>query len=381
MIFVKRLTYDLPGSPAVPRYHRFMHPATKPPSDGARPARVTAAMVAARAGVSTATVSLVTSGKTAGRVSVENIAKVDRAVRELGYVVDGLGSSLARGRSNIVILVAPDVSNPFFAKVVDGVRTEIGASFQLLISVTEAGQMPSAAVVRNLLSLRPAGLLVDAPSAGFLAGLPAAGPMVLLDTAGVESEIPSVDLDVAGGAIQLADHLADLGHTTVAYLDGTTGTDTFRVRREAFCRQALNRGMDVVAQARTTIDVGAAADAFAAAWPQWQRRGVTAVVCSTDTHAYGVLQEARVARLAVPGQLAVTGFDDLPYSESSSPGLTTVRLPAAELGRTAGRQLLRLLDGAELAGEDPAGHRVTLRSTLVVRGSTVERAAVRPGGA
>lgn len=371
-----------------------MHPATIPrpdnvPSSGARPARVTAAMVAARAGVSAATVSLVTSGKTAGRVSAENIAKVNHAINELGYVVDGLGSSLARGRSNIVILVAPDVSNPFFAKVIDGVRTEIGDAFQLLLSVTEAGQMPTPAVVRNLLSLRPAGLLVDAPSAGFLAGLPATGPMVLLDTAGVESEAPSVNFDLDGAALMLADHLADLGHSTVAYLDGTTGTETFRVRREAFCRHARTRGINVVAQTATTIDVGAAADAFARAWPQWQRQGVTAVVCSTDTHAYGVLQEARVARLAVPAQLAVTGFDDLPYSETSSPGLTTVRLPAAELGRAAGRQLLRLLAGEELAakelvgeeleGDDRNGHRVTLESTLVVRGSTVDGGVAQGG--
>jgi LacI family transcriptional regulator len=347
-----------------------MHPATNPPSDGARPARVTAAMVAARAGVSTATVSLVTSGKTAGRVSAGNIAKVDRAVSELGYIVDGLGSSLARGRSNIVILVAPDVSNPFFARVIDGVRGEIGDTFQLLLSVTEAGQMPTPAVVRNLLSLRPAGLLVDAPSAEFLAALPAAGPMVLLDTAGVESAAPAVNFDVAAGAVMLADHLAGLGHTTVAYLDSTTGTETFRVRREAFCRHARIRGMDVAAQAGTTIDVAAAAQAFAGAWPEWERKGVTAVVCGTDTHAYGVLQEARIARLEVPGRLAVTGFDDLPYSETSSPGLTTVRLPATELGRAAGRQLLRLLAGEDLGGADATGHTLTLGSELVVRGST-----------
>ncbi|MCU6480352.1 LacI family DNA-binding transcriptional regulator [Arthrobacter sp. A2-55] len=355
-----------------------MHPASMPPSDGARPPRITAAMVAARAGVSTATVSLVTSGKTAGRVSTDNIAKVEQAVSELGYVVDGLGSSLARGRSNIVILVAPDVSNPFFARVIDGVRSEIGAAFQLLLSVTEAGQMPTPAEVRTLLSLRPAGLLVDAPSAEFLAALPAAGPMVLLDTAGVESAAPSVNFDVAAGAVLLADHLAGLGHTTVAYLDSTTGTETFRVRREAFCRHARTLGMEVAAQAGTTIDVSAAAQAFAGAWPQWQRQGVTAVVCCTDTHAYGVLQEARVARLDVPGQLAVTGFDDLPYSETSSPGLTTVRLPAAELGRAAGRQLLRLLAGEELDGPGAAGRSLTLDSELVVRGSTAGSAAPGP---
>lgn len=329
--------------------------------------RVTAAMVAARAGVSAATVSLVTSGKTAGRVSQANIDKVDAAVTELGYVVNGLGSSLAKGRSNIVILVAPDVSNPFYAKVIAGVREGIGPEFQLLLSVTEAGHTPESADVRRLLALRPAGLLVDAPSARFLAELQVSDPMVLLDAAGIESAAPSVNFDVAHGARMLAAHLADRGHRTVAYLDSTTGTETFRVRREAFFREAARLGIDVAAQGEATIDVGAAALAFTEEWPGWSHQGVTAVVCATDTHAYGVLQEARVAGVAVPAALAVTGFDDLPYSETSNPGLTTVQLPALEMGKLAG-ELLRGL----MAGEQAAAPHLTLDAALVVRGSTVD---------
>ena len=141
----------------------------------ARSRRITAAMVAARAGVSTATVSLVANGKTAGRVSEDNVSKVREAIAELGYVVDGIGSSLAKGVSSIVILVAPDISNPFFAKVIAGVRESLGSQYQLLLSVTEAGEFPQADDVRRLMSLRPAGLLVDAPNAGFLEDLASHG--------------------------------------------------------------------------------------------------------------------------------------------------------------------------------------------------------------
>ncbi|MDQ0771157.1 hypothetical protein QF031_003906 [Pseudarthrobacter defluvii] len=94
-----------------------------------RPRRVTAAMVAARAGVSVATVSLVANGKTAGRVAEDNISRVRDAIAELGYVVDGIGSSLAKGVSSVVILVAPDISNPFFAKVIAGVRESLGPQY------------------------------------------------------------------------------------------------------------------------------------------------------------------------------------------------------------------------------------------------------------
>lgn len=323
-------------------------------------------MVAARAGVSSATVSLVTNGKTAGRVSDTNIARVEAAVAELGYVIDGLGSSLAKGHSNIVILVAPDVSNPFYANVIAGVREAIGEEYALLLSVTDAGETPAPADVRRLLALRPAGLLIDAPSAQFLAELHATEPMVLLDAAGIANDSPSVNFDVAGGARLLARHLADSGHRTVAFLDSTTGTETFRVRREAFCAEARRLGCEVAAVAQTTIDVGAAALAFAQSWPDWKAAGVSAIACATDTQAYGVLQEARVVGIPVPQDLAVSGFDDLPYSQTSNPGLTTVHLPAKEMGRLAGSQLRQIMGGERVAQAS-----VMLEASLVVRGSTV----------
>ncbi|HET7138704.1 MAG TPA: LacI family DNA-binding transcriptional regulator [Arthrobacter sp.] len=332
-----------------------------------RTPRVTAAMVAARAGVSTATVSLVANGKTAGRVSEDNIARVQEAISVLGYVVDSVGSSLAKGVSSIVILVAPDISNPFFAKVIAGVRESLGASYQLLLSVTDAGEFPQADDVRKLMALRPAGLLVDAPNAGFLEDLGAAGPLVLLDAPGLEAYAPSVNLDVAHGARELAAHLAAAGHRKVAYVDSVTGTATFALRREAFLAEAAKHGITVDSDhiISTTIDVGAAAGAFAVAWPQWQRKGVTAVVCCTDTHAYGVLQEARVAGVQIPGQLAIAGFDDLPYSATSNPSLTSVHLPATSLGLNAGEQLRRLMEGHRL--EQP---QLTLESSLMIRNST-----------
>ncbi|TLM75360.1 LacI family transcriptional regulator [Pseudarthrobacter sp. NamB4] len=337
----------------------------------ARPRRVTAAMVAARAGVSVATVSLVANGKTAGRVSEDNISRVREAIAELGYVVDSIGSSLARGVSSIVVMVAPDISNPFFAKVIAGVRESLGPQYQLLLSVTDAGEFPQADDVRRLMSLRPAGLLVDAPNAGFLEDLASPSPLVLLDAPGLEGYAPSVNLDVASGARQLAAHLAGAGHREAAYVDSVTGTETFALRRQAFLDEAASHGLHLAADRiiSTTVDVGSAASAFAAAWPEWQREGVTAVVCCTDTHAYGVLQEARVAGVKIPEQLAVAGFDDLPYSATSNPGLTSVHLPATPLGLRAGEQLRRLMEGKPL---DKTA--VTLESSLVVRGSTAAAA-------
>jgi DNA-binding LacI/PurR family transcriptional regulator len=176
-----------------------------------------------------------------------------------------------------------------------------------------------------------------------------------------------VNLDVGHGARLLARHLADSGHKRAAYVDSVTGTATFEIRRAAFLAESAALGITVAPDhvIGTTIDVGAAASAFAAAWPGWQRDGVTAVVCATDTHAYGVLQEARVAGVRIPQELAVAGFDDLPYSATSSPGLTSVHLPGDALGAKAGEQLRRLMEGKGL--EEP---QLILQSSLIVRGST-----------
>ncbi len=329
--------------------------------------RATASMVASRAGVSVATVSLVASGKTDGRVSAETVARVQRAISDLNYVVNRVASSLATGSSNFVILIAPDISNSFFARLIAGVRESLGSSYQLLLSVTDSGQMPRAESVRELLAFRPAGLLVDAPSEQLMQSMSIDGPIVLLDAPGAKGILPAVNLDVVHGAEALATHLAERGHRTFAYLDSVTATSTFALRRTAFLAKAQECGMRQTEhiRARSTIDTGSAAAEFGKVWPAWQAAGVTVVVCATDTHAYGVLQTAHSLGIRVPEQLAVAGFDDLPFSAMSHPSLTSVELPARKLGRAAASLLVALIEGRVPEAELPI-----LPSRLIIRDST-----------
>ena len=314
---------------------------SRPEAISPRPTRVTAAEVADRAGTSTATVSLVVNGKTAGRVSQANIDRVLAAVHELGYVVDHTASSLAKGTSNIVILVAPDLSNPFYGRVISGIKAELGNEYQLLLSVTGEGRNPSAADVHRLVALRPAGLLVEAPDDEFLRDLPAGAPLVLLDAPGRETQAPTVNFDLTGGIGALLDHLSAQGHTRIGYLDSLTRTETFELRRDLVESGAVERGMVCVSvpDAASLIDPDSAAAQFVKHWPRWRDEGVTALVCATDSHAYGVLGAARELGISVPDTLAVTGFDNLPASAIVSPALTTVELPGEALGRGAVRAL------------------------------------------
>lgn len=316
-------------------------------------------MVADRAGTSIATVSLVVNGKDRGRVSAPIAERVRAAVDELGYVVDHAASSLARGSGDLVVLIAPDLSNPFFAEVIRGVRDTVGDRFQLVLSVTERGQQPATADVRRFERLRPAGILVDAPASG--EDLVASVPVVQLDAPGGPD---AVNYDLSPGVQELVAHLAGLGHRRIGYLDGTSRAATFAVRRELLHDAA--RAADVAVSpvdARADLTVDAAAQVAAATLDTWLEDGVTAVVAAADTLAYGVLRAAAANGVAIPGRLAVAGFDDLPSSSVTAPALTSVALPGADLGRAAALRLLATLDGT--AAEVPA-----LPTRLVARAST-----------
>lgn len=158
--------------------------------------RVTATQVARHAGVSVATVSLVVNGKHRGRVSPANVDKVRRSIAELGYVVDRVASSLSKGSSDLVILIAPDISNPFFAGVIAGIKQVLGDRYQLLVSVTDDGNLPRAQEIRASLEFRPAALLVFAPAQSFVDEVRGAAPMVLIDAPGMEHIGPTINIDI-----------------------------------------------------------------------------------------------------------------------------------------------------------------------------------------
>jgi len=309
--------------------------------------RVTATMVAKHAGVSVATVSLVVNDKYRGRVSPANVKKVRQSIDELGYVVDRVASSLSKGSSDLVILIAPDISNPFFAGVIAGIKEVIADRFQLLVSVTDDGNLPRAQEIRASLEFRPSALLIFAPNESFVDDVRGHAPMVLIDAPGMEHVAPTINIDIDASARLLGDHLIALGHRSFGYLDSTTGSKTFDLRREALMDQISEGGgsQSVCVSARSVVEFEAAANAFEASWPQWQSDGVTCVICATDIQAYGVIKAARELGLAIPGDLSVASFDNLSYSSISSPSLTSVELPSVELGRSAARHALALIDG------------------------------------
>lgn len=331
--------------------------------------RVRAADVAAAANVSISTVSLVVNDKWEGRVAADTVARVRSAVDRLGYVVDESARRLATGAAGAVAVVTPAFTNPFYARVSLGAAAALGSDHQVLFTVPELGDDPVSTLSR-LQGVRLAGVLVAAPSAELVRALPADLPTVVLDAPGVGTGRPRVDLDVRDGARQLAAHLLGLGHRRVAFMNATPETETFAIRREMLAAALRSSGAELVHVDRlaSDVDAGAAHGAALAAMPELVAADVTAIVCATDLHAYGLLRACADRGIRVPDHWSVAGFDDQPLSAYVSPALTTVAFPADELGRQAGRLLAELMAADTRAPETPAS--IVLPVTLVVRSST-----------
>ncbi|HET9188567.1 MAG TPA: LacI family DNA-binding transcriptional regulator [Acidothermaceae bacterium] len=326
--------------------------------------RATAADVGRAAGVSAATVSLVLNGKAEGRVTPATSRRVHAAAERLGYRIDRRGQSLATGRSGLIGFVAPDTANPFFGSVQMGVLHALGSSYQVLLMATDVGQSVARKNVEELLSLGVDGMILFAVDPKFVADLHPGVPVVLLDSPIETDEFVRVNFDLVAGATALADHLLEFGHREIVYLEASTASRTFAVRKEAF-RRALRRGGASITSVTTPIDVDEARETTLKRWENWRSDGVTAIACATDFQAYGVLSALHEIGAAVPDEVSVTGFDDLVLSPVIHPSLTSVRLPAEEMG-AKGAALLR----AAVEGHADLAHVETIATSLVVRNST-----------
>ncbi|SDG89577.1 LacI family DNA-binding transcriptional regulator [Klenkia brasiliensis] len=327
------------------------------------PRRARAVDVAARAGVSVATVSFVVNGKAEGRVSPATRLRVLDAIAALGYVTDASARALATGRRRQVALLAHDMTNPFTAQVAAGAAAGIaeateGTGHLLLLLASDDAEPDTEPVGAATVD----GVLINYPGT-LPAGRPDL-PVVHLDDPAAGGH--QVSMDVVVGARELAAHLAGLGHRHVVFVDSNRPWSTFVERRTAFTDEFARRVPGaVVTGDRSGIDLAGAVGHATAALEGWQRSGATAVVTATDVQALGVLSALAAAGVPVPGRLSVAAFDDIPFAAVSAPPLTTVRLPARELGHRGAVLLSRVIDGTAV---DPAP--VVLPAQLVVRGST-----------
>jgi DNA-binding LacI/PurR family transcriptional regulator len=323
-----------------------------------RPARrATARDVAEQAGVSVSLVSLVVNGKADGRVAETTRRRILQAVDALGYQLHAGARSLARQEPQTVAVVCPEMTNPFYATLIDGLSEAISARYALNLVI------PSGLVDYDE---DLAGLVLAAPRRSVIDKLDPYCPTIVLDSPGTHCGFPAIDMNVTSAGRQLAEHLISLGHRKIAYVGSTLDKASLKQRRAGLVAGLREYGAELTEQdllfERIVMDVAKAG--LPQAWATWRDQGVTAVVCADDVYAYGVLAAGVEIGIRVPEDLAVASYNDLAFSALTTPPLTSVSFPAREVGFSAGQMLLRYID----TGRPPRGK--TLQTRLKVRAST-----------
>lgn len=331
----------------------------------------TIAEVARRAGVSQATVSRVMNAHFAGEPDVAE--RVRRVAAELHYAPNHLARALALGETTAVALVVPDLANPAFQQVLSGL-SKAAARDGYRVLVADSAESPSeepllAAEIRRRCDaiVLCAPRMADDVLAGLAEGL---RPLVLINRPDQGLAAPSLSIDYRSGIRNLAQHLYDLGHRRIAYLEGPEGSvsNAYRLRGLA----DFEAGAPDARIERMAGGVGAEAGVAAAA--RVRDSGVTAVLAFNDLVAIGLMHALRDLGVRVPDDVSVTGFDDIPFARFLSPALTTASVPYERLGAEAWVRMQALVHG-----ETPA-HDAVFAPRLELRGSTAAPGvAVGPG--
>ncbi|MEU9915377.1 LacI family DNA-binding transcriptional regulator [Streptomyces sp. NPDC051001] len=327
-------------------------------------ARPTSRDVAQAADVSQATVSLVLGDKWRGRVSETTAERVRRAAHELGYRPNLAARNLRLGRTRTVLLVVPALTTEFFAGVYTGAaRIAAAHGFGVLLYPSPEGVGPA----KNPFASAQAaldGVLASSMAADALTAIRGDQlPLVMLDSDPHGSlGAATVNLDIADGTRQVADHLLNQGHRRFLHLAADIPSWTFEVRaRELAARLAQVPGTSLHT-AHTPMSIEGALTATETAL-RTPGPHPTAVVCDDDKLAAGAYKALRRQGLRIPDDVSVTGVDDIALAAALDPELTTVRLDAELFGEHGMRALLAVLEGQTPdAGDIPV--------ELVVRGST-----------
>jgi DNA-binding LacI/PurR family transcriptional regulator len=324
--------------------------------------------VARRARVSVSTVSRAFTMPEVVREATRS--RVLEAARELGYRPNRAARSLITGRTGNLGVIVPDLGNPFFPAVLKGAQVQAReADHAVFLADTDEDPRLEADLIRAMAKQ------VD----GVLLCSPRLAPADLDEVLGLTSlvllnrrvpGVPAVVMDSADGMRQAVEHLAALGHRRCAFLEGPRNSWSNRERRRGLRAAARAHGIEAAELGpfapRFEAGMQAADVALAAR--------VTAVLAFNDLMALGVLSRLADRGVAVPAEMSVVGFDDIPMAAMCAPSLTTVAMPMEQAGRAAVALLLdRLAGGARADGQPP---RLLLGTQLIVRSSTAP-----PGGA
>jgi LacI family transcriptional regulator len=323
--------------------------------------------VARQAGVSIATVSRVINRPQA--VGAAAIARVREAIGTLGYVPDRAARALVSGRFNAVGAIVPTIDNAIFAKGIQSLQSRLNESgYSLLLTSTEYEDDRELLALQSLIEHGVDGIvLVGTAHSPAMLRLLAQRKVPYVNTWTYDRSLatPCIGFDNRAAMEKLTHYLADLGHVRVAMIAGVTRHNDRASERVAGVRAALaTRGLALPDEWLIERPYTVADGRHAAARLLGGTRRPSAIICGNDVLAFGALFECQARGLRVPADISVTGFDDVDLASQVAPPLTTMRVPAIEMGRAAADYLVQRHAGR------PTRDGVELQAELIVRTST-----------
>lgn len=329
--------------------------------------------VAKRAGVSTATVSRALSRPDV--VSPDTRRKVLRAVEHLGYAPNSAARHLRTLRSRKLLVTVPDISNPFFSLILQGIEDAAQRDgYAVLVGDTQHDLKREERYAQMLMRKEADGLIffghqLPKPAAELVRSMAPQYAPVVSSACSPRLGVPSVHIDNVTAAAEAMDHLYRLGHRRIGIVTGPLISPLSRDRLTGATSRARAEGVEracIIVHGDFSIESGAAAAERLLA----RRKPPTAVFCFNDEMAMGVLETARRRQVGVPSDLSVVGFDDIRFARHTNPPLTTIAQPMREIGEATARLLLDILGGGTIARDS-----VTMPHALIVRSSTAEARA------
>jgi len=332
-------------------------------------ARVGIREVATLAEVSNGTVSHYLNHPS--RVSAEKRERIQKAIDQLGFVRNNAAWQLRLGRSGTIAYIAPDVSNPFFATIAEGVEQRAAThDLSVFLSNSNRSRAREDAYLELFESQQVQGMLVSShhPIDDRLAQVRGRGiPTVLIGQRASDEAQPSVSIDDVTGGLMAVRHLLELGRRRVAFVGGPLSIRQVADRLDGAgiaMKDAPGSTLEVINVSNRTIVEGREIGRALLARPAGSRPD--AVFAVNDLVALGLLQVLVAGGVRVPEDLAIIGYDDIDYAESSLIPLTSIRSPHETFGFTAVDLLVN-----EMSDEpSDSPKQIVFQPELVVRAST-----------
>lgn len=326
--------------------------------------RITIDHVASLCGFSKATVSRVMNKE--GNVKPSTVAKVEDAIRSLGYVPSSVASALSGGKSRTIVVLIPDVMTEYYASLITGVEAVAEESnYNVIIKTRNNKKALNDLVNSNRVDafiLRNTGL--QPVDHDFLMTLKRRGiPFLFIGKPPTEDDAPAILIDNVGGGRQMAQHYTEHRFRKLLFIAGPEDNLDSKDRLYGF-----KLGLSEAGFTPECLDVlhgdYSRESGYEAAKAALDVKKYDAIFAANDHMALGAILLCREREIAVPEDIAVTGFDDSFFSEFLLPPLTTVRQPMHEIGTVAMEMIMQLLERRV-----PREHKVILPVQLVIRQS------------